>query len=114
MQEKNKIIDKIIFGLEIAFLIILLVVLCWKATPTNILNSTPAFELLETIGIYGPGIILLAGMPVGIIGIIRAKKNKKLRTVTTVLSVINLSAACFEILVLLVIFCAVIFGGASV
>jgi len=70
--------------------------------------------LLETVGILGSGIILFIGLPAGIIGIIKARKMIKLKKTTFALSIINLVAGCIEILILLVVFCAVVFGGVSV
>ena len=113
MKENNMVLDKIIFWIELALFLILPFVVWWANTPTNILNSNYWFELLETIGILG-SIILLAGMPVGIIGITKAKRMIKLRKTTLVLSIINLAVGSIEILIILAAFCAVVFGGASV
>jgi len=114
MKENNTVFDKIIFWLEVAICLVIPFVVWWSNTPTNILNSNSLFKLLEIIGIGGSGIILLVGIPVGIIGIIKAKRMIKLRKTTFVLSIINLAAASVEILMLFVLFCAVVFGGVSV
>ena len=114
MKENNTVFDKIIFGLELALFLILPFVVCWSNTPTNILNSNSLFKLLETIGILGSVIILLVGIPVGITGIIKAKRMVKLRKTTLVLSIINLAAGSIEILIILAIFCVAVFGGVSV
>ena len=114
MKENNTVSDKIIFGLELALFLVIPFVVWWSNTPTNILNSNSLYMLLETIGILGSGIILLVGIPAGIIGIIKAKRMIKLRKTSFVLSIINLAAGSIENLVLLVVFCAVVFGGRSV
>ena len=114
MHEKTRVLDKCIFGLEVAFALLIPFVIWWSTTPTNILNSSLMFKLLEAVGIGGSDLIMLTGIPVGIIGIIKAKGMKKLRKATVVLSIINLSAASIEIIILAAIFCAVIFGRASV
>ena len=114
MKENNTVFDKIIFWLELAICLVIPFVVWWSNTPTNILNSNSLFKLLEIIGIGGSGIILLVGIPVGIIGIIKAKRMIKLRRTTFTLSIINLVAGSFEVFMLLLIFCAVVFGGVSV
>ena len=113
MKENNTLFDKMILGLEFAFVLVIPFIIWWSITPTNILNSNSLFTLLEAIGLLGSGVILLAGIPVGIIGIIKAKRMINLRKATIVLSIINLSAGTIEILMLLLIFCAVVFGGVS-
>ena len=50
----------------------------------------------------------------GIIGIIMSKRMEQLRKSTLILSIVNLSVGSIEILMLLVLFGAVVFGGASV
>ena len=114
MKENNTISNKVILGLELALFLAIPFVIWWSNTPTNILNSNSLFKLLETIGIWGSGIILLLGIPVGVIGISKAKRMIKLRKATFVLSTINLAAGSIELLMLLAVFCAVVFGGASV
>jgi len=114
MKENNTLFEKGIFWLELALFLVIPFVIWWSATPTNVLNSNSLYKLLATVGISGSGIILLIGIPAGIIGIIKAKRMMKLRKTTFVLSIINLVAGSIEILTLLIIFCAVVFGGASV
>ena len=114
MKENDTAFKKIIFWFELALLLIIPFAVWWSITPTNVLNSNSLYKLLETIGILGSGIILLVDIPAGIIGIIQAKRMIKLRKTTFVLSVINLVAGSVEVLVLLLVFCAAVFGGASV
>ena len=113
MKENNPIFNKNIFVLEILFVLIIPFVICWSITPTNVLNSNSLYKLLEAVGIFGSG-LLPVGIPVGIIGIIVSKRMAKLRKATLFLSITNLSAGIIEIFILLLIFCTVIFGGASV
>ena len=114
MKENNTLFEKVIFWFELALFLVIPVVIWWSTTPTNVLNSNSLYKLLETVGILGSGIIFLIGIPAGIIGIIKARKMIKLRKTTFVLSIINLVAGCIEFLILLVAFCAVVFGGVSV
>ena len=109
MKDNNMVFGKIIFLLELILFLIIPFDIWWSFTPTNILNSNSLFKLLEIIGIGGSGIILLVGIPVGIIGIIKAKRMIKLRKTTFVLSIINLAAGSIEILVLFALFCVVVF-----
>lgn len=102
-----------ILGLEILFVLIIPFVIWWSATPTNVLNSNSLYKLLETVGVFGSG-LLPVGMLVGIIGIIMSKRMIKLRRATIFLSIINLSAGIIEILMLILVFFSVIFGGVSV
>ena len=114
MKENNTAFEKIIFGFELALFLVIPFVIWWSTTPTNVLNSSSLYKLLETVGIWGSGIFLLIGIPAGIIGIIKAKRMIKLRKTTFALSIINLVAGSFEVFMLLLIFCAVVFGGVSV
>lgn len=109
MKENNTVFDNIVFGLELAICLLIPFVVLWFNTTTNILNSNFLFKILEIIGIGGIGIILHVGIPVGIIGIIKAKRMIKLRKATFVLSIINLAAGSIEILVLFALFCVVVF-----
>ena len=114
MKENNTLFEKIIFWFELALFLVIPFVVWWSTTPTNVLNSSSLYKLLETVGIWGSGIFLLIGIPAGIIGIIKAKRMTKLKKITFVLSIINLVAGSVEVLILLLVFCAVVFGGVSV
>ena len=113
MKENNTVFKSIIFWFELALVLVIPFVIWWSATPTNVLNSNSLYKLLETVGIWGSGVILLIGTPAGIIGIITARRMIKPRKITFVLSIINLVAGSIEILILLIILCAVVFGGAT-
>ena len=114
MKDNNMVFGKTIFLLELILFLIIPFDIWWSSTPTNILNSNSLFKLLETIGICASAIILCVDIPVGIIGIIYAKRMTKLRKATIVLSIINLVAGSIEVFMLLLIFCAVVFGGVTV
>ena len=102
-----------LFWLELAFIFVISLAF-WRANiPTNVLNSHFLYKLLEIVGFVGCG-LLPVGMPVGIIGIIMSKRMEQLRKSTLILSIVNLSVGSIEILMLLVLFGAVVFGGASV
>ena len=97
-EKNNTIFNKMIFGLEILFVLIIPFVIWWSTIPTNVLNSNSLYKLLEVVGIWGSG-LLPVGILVGIIGIIMSKRMIKLRRATIVLSIINLSAGIIEILI---------------
>lgn len=68
---------------------------------------------MEVVNLIESILIFFAGIPVGVIGIIKAKRMIKLRNATIALSIINLFAGIIEILILLFIFYAVVFRGVS-
>ena len=99
MRKNSTVLDKALFGMQIALFLVKPFVIWWATTPTNILNSNSLFKLLEVVGI---------------IGIIMAKRMIKFRKATLVLSIINLAVGAVAIIMVLVILCAVLFGGATV
>ena len=103
-----------IFWLELLLAAFIPFIIWWSITPTNILNSNSLFKLLETIGLRGSTLIFFTGVPIGVIGLRKAKGMEKRRTATIVLSILNLSMASIEIALMFLIFCMVVFGGASV
>ena len=113
MKKSSTVFNKTLFASELALVLLTPLVIRWAFTSTNVLNSNAIYKLLEVVGILG-GILLLAGIPVGIIGIIMSKRMEQLRKPTFILSIINLSVGSIEILIWLVIFCAAVFGGVSV
>ena len=114
MKKNNTVFEIIIFALELILFLVIPFVVWWSVTPTNVLNSNFLYKFLAAIGIRGSNIVFFAGIPVGIIGIIKAKRMIKLRKTTLALSIINLVAGSVEVFMLLLIFCAVVFGGVSV
>ena len=114
MKENNNIFDKIIFVSELILVLFIPLIIWSGTTPTNVLNSNSLFETLWDIAIFGSGLIFFIGIPVGIVGIINAKKMIKLRKITIALSIINLIAGIIEVFMLISIFYAVIVKGASV
>ena len=113
MKENNTLFEKNIFWFELALFLVIPFVVWWSTTPTNVLNSHFLYKLLGIVGVVGCG-LLPAGIPVGIIGIIMSKRMEQLRKSTLILSIVNLSVGSIGILGLLVLFGAVVFGGASV
>ena len=113
MKEQNKGFRKVIFWLELVFIIMIPFVLGWYFTPTNILNSHSIYKVLEAIGFVG-GILLPVGIPAGILGIAMADKMVQLRKPTVILSIINIVAGGFEIVMTMVMLCALVIGGLSV
>ena len=61
----------------------------------------------------GSVFILFGGIPLGIIGIKKAKRMKKLQIATIAFSITNLTAGIIEIIILILLFCSVILGGIS-
>ena len=112
-MKNNIVFDKILFGTQLALFLVKPFVIWWSTTPTNILNSNYLFKLLEIVGIFGAAVTPL-GIPAGIIGIIMAKRMIKFRNATLALSIINFGVGVIAIIGVLVLFCAVVFGGASV
>ena len=113
MKKQLRFSARYFFGLELAFVLVIPFVIWWSTTPTNVLNSHFLYKLLEIVGIVGC-VLLPVGIPVGIMGIIMSKRMEQLRKSTLILSIVNLSVGSIEILMLLVLFGAVVFGGASV
>ena len=113
MKKQLRFSARYFFGLELAFVLVIPFVIWWSTTPTNVLNSHFLYKLLEIVGVVGCS-LLPAGIPVGIIGIIMSKRMEQLRKSTLILSIVNLSVGSIEILMLLVLFGVVVFGGASV
>ena len=88
-------------------------IIWWCMTPTNVLNSSPLWKLLEGIGSACTAFILFAGIPVGIAGIRAAKKAENPKASAFVLPVLSLIAGMIEVGALSLIFCAVVFGGVT-
>ena len=101
------------FWLELAIAMVIPFIICWGIIPTNVLNSNFFLKLLENIGLLGSVFILFGGIPLGIIGIKKAKRMKKLQIATIAFSITNLTAGIIEIIILILLFCSVIFGGIS-
>ena len=102
-----------LFWLELAFIFVISLAF-WRAnTPTNVLNSHFLYRLLDYVGLAGC-ILLPAGIPVGIIGIIMSRTKPKTRVPTLILSIINVSVGSFVIIMLLVLFGALLLGKISV
>ena len=102
------------FLLQLPLALVIPFVIWWRRTPTNILNSGTLWELLEFVGICGSALLFFAGIPTGILGLWKAGKTEKLKNATIALSILNLAAGILEVGMLLMVFCAVVFGGASV
>ncbi len=113
-MKKTGKLAQALFWLELILAILIPFIVWWSMTPTNILNSNSMFRLLECVGSNGSILICFAGIPIGLIGIIKAKKMENLRIATIMLSLINLFAGIIEVGMLILIFCKVIFGGVSV
>lgn len=113
MEHKVERKTLLLFLLQLAVLIFLPFCIWWGNTPTNVLNSNLWWQMLETAGIWGTGILFFAGIPVGIIGLINVKRTSKLCIPTRVMSIINIACSANLWLMLLAALCAVIFFGAN-
>ena len=111
---ETKKYSNLLFWFELVLTSFIPFIICWSFTPTNILNSNFLFGLLELIGLWGSIIIFFAGIPLGILGICRAKNAGKFKITMIVLSISNLSVGIFEVAVLILIFYKVVFCGVSV
>ncbi|MBR5289124.1 MAG: hypothetical protein IKU34_11140 [Clostridia bacterium] len=113
MKENSERPGTEIFWSELALALTIPLIICWSIIPTNILNAYWPLRLLEAIGLCGSILIFFLGIPAGVIGIRKAKRTGKLKTATTALSILNLSAGIIEITMLILVLCAVVFGGVS-
>ena len=121
MIEKKRL-GVILFWVEFAFAVHIPFIICYINTPTNILNSTPSSILdfdfwlnaFADIGICGFMLMFFAGVFIGIVGIVKARTMGKLKIAMTLLSILNLSVGFVENLAIILVFCAVLFGGVSV
>lgn len=113
MMENVENPDAEIFWIELTLALMIPIIICWSIIPTNILNTYFLLKILEAIGFCGSILIFFAGIPVGIIGIRKAKRTGILQGATMALSVLNLSAGIIEIALLIFLLCAVVFRGVS-
>ena len=113
MSDDQKRSGIFIFWLELITAAFVALIVCCSLIPTNILNSNSLLFVLQNVAIGAIVLILFAGIPVGIVGIVKSKKMIKDRIATMVLSVINLSAAAFEFAIICLIFYGVMFLGLS-
>ena len=86
----------------------------WGVTPTNVLNSDFFYGVLNFVGLSGITLLLLVGIPLGIVGIIRAKKCGKKQILVKVLSIILLAAGIILNVVPIIILFMTLFGLISV
>ena len=114
MKKTENIAPRTLFWLELILATFIPFIIWWSMTPTNILNSSFLFGLLECIGLSGSALIFFAGIPIGLAGIKKAKELGKCRIPTIVLSLINLSTGIFEVGMLILILCMVGLGRVSV
>ena len=74
MKENNALFEKIIFWFELALFLVIPFDVWWSITPTNVLNSSSLYKLLETVGIWGSGIFLLIGILLVLLELSRRKE----------------------------------------
>lgn len=103
-----------IFITELVFAAVIPFIIVWVLTPTSVLNSSAVFGAIGMVGGIGGAVLLIGGIPIGITGIKTARGMDRMRWATKVLSIVNLTAGMIEIVILIFIFCAVIFGGVAV
>ena len=114
MKKIQNIAPRTLLGLELILAVCIPFIIWWSLTPTNVLNSSFWFGLLECIGLCGSVIIFFAGIPMGIVGVKKAKELGKHRIPMIVLSLINLTAGIIEVGMLILVFYMVAFRGVSV
>ena len=81
------------FWLELVLAIFIPFIITFWLSPADIVSSSPLVSSFQLVGVYGSGLMLLFGIPLGIIGFIKSGKMKKRRVFTLALSAINISAA---------------------
>ena len=114
MKKIQNIAPRALFEYELILAAFIPFIIWWSFIPTNVLNSSFWFGLLECIGLCGSVIIFFEGIPIGIIGVKKAKELGKKRIPMIVLSLINLSAGIIEVGMLILVFYMVAFRGVSV
>ena len=113
MKERENKAPWILFLLEIILTAFIPLILLWSTIPTNILNASSLFGLLEYVGLTGVILVFFAGIPMGVMGIKRAKEFGRCRKAMVVLSLVNLLAGILEVGLLILIIVRVILGGVS-
>ena len=109
--EKNDDPEVWPFYAELVCVALVALILIWANIPTNVINSHPALLLLEEIGALGLTSITFGGIPVGILGLVKARKRmERFKVITIVLSICNILAALAGIGVIVIIGASVALG----
>ena len=109
--EKNDDPEVWPFYFELVGVVLVVIILIWCTIPTNVINSHPTLLLLEDIGILGAIAITFGGIPVGILGLVKARKRMvRFKVITIVLSICNILAALAVIGVIVIIGASVALG----
>ena len=109
--EKNDNPEEWPFYLELVGVVLVFLILIWCTIPTNVINSHPTLLLLEDIGILGAIAITFGGIPVGILGLVKARKRMvRFKVITIVFSICNILAALAGIGVIVIIGASVAMG----
>lgn len=92
-----------VFMLELIFLIFLAFELYIGSVPTNVLNTKEWYLIFSPYQIHLSFARLFGSIPVGVLGIVFAKRTGRLRIPTIIASVINIlaSAAMFALFALI-------------
>ena len=106
--------DIIIFLFELILALMIPFIACALTLSPKEEYSNALLGLIAVIGRSGSLLLLLFGIPLGTVGIIFARKAKKLRIATIALSILNLLVGIIEVVILILIICAVVFGGLRV
>lgn len=114
MKKIQNIAPRTLLGLELILAVCIPFIIWWSLTPTNVLYSSFLFGLLACVGLSGSVIIFFAGIPMGIVGVKKAKELGKQRIPMIVLSLVNLTAGIIEVGMLISFFYMVAFRGVSV
>ena len=109
--EKNDDPEVWPFYFELVGVVLVVIILIWCTIPTNVINSHPTLLLLEDIGILGAIAITFGGIPVGILGLVKARKRtERFKVITIVFSICNILAALAGIGVIVIIGASVAMG----
>ena len=109
--EKNDNPEEWPFYLEIVGVVLVAIFLIWINIPTDIINSNHVLWALEGIAPVGMTVFFFGGIPVGILGLVKARKRMvRFKVITIVLSICNILAALAVIGVIVMIGASVALG----
>ena len=113
MQGETNVINRIVwpFWLQICDVLFIPFIVWWSLTPTNVLNSSPCWKMLERAGLFGAALLFFTGILFGVIGLVKARKMSRLRIPTRVLAVINIGAGFILLVLLIMMFVAAAKGA---
>ncbi len=101
---------KTLFFLESFMLVISAIVLWYSFTPTNVIQSSVIGQTISNVSILISVGAVIAGIPLGVIGLRTVKNMGKMKNVMRTLSIFNLLVGLFEAGIFLLILFLVLVG----